>query len=528
MKHHRTALALLFGGVGLSAAALASNGGLPDDLPTAVQRFLASQREQALEEEVRRQDMLERWAAMDEFEERLHAYNAARAIRDRFAAQRPDFRALGSDENDRDLQVQVSQTTIQSLAIVEEESLQNVGQILQSLSGLPILVDAAAEVASLDEGVVFMIELRNQARMDDVLELICSQAGGDVVWVVRDGAVVITTRYRAAGDRVLHPHFVGDLLIDAQELLAPVASGVRRLRSGGRRFEVDEFESSDDWMDEITMMVQEHVVPGSWDEEGVMIDGTGEFLFVTHDASAQEGVATFLDQLRSWGEARADGERAYRVGSAEDSEERDALLERLESAQVALTLGTQDEPGSLYDLSAFLTEVAGVDILVDQAVEWELDEEEVLFHIALPPRSVRQILDVVQSLSENLRWTVRNGVVVWTVADYLTGGQELWMYDVQDIIERPLTTSVDFVVDEELMREDPRVMDADHLEAWIREAIAPASWDEDPMNMMRIGIRGTMTVNQRPEVQAMILEFLEQLWTMAEVVEGVHTELLDR
>jgi len=59
------------------------------------------------------------------------------------------------------------------------------------------------------------------------------------------------------------------------------------------------------------------------------------------------------------------------------------------------------------------------------------------------------------------------------------------------------------------------VLEADVLDALIRDNIAADTWDEDPANLLRISDRGVMTVNQQPEVQTRIRALLDDLREIA-------------
>ena len=178
------------------------------------------------------------------------------------------------------------------------------------------------------------------------------------------------------------------------------------------------------------------------------------------------------------------------------------------------------EGAPLDDVAAFLQRVTGVNFVITTAVVDELDEEETAIYMDLPERSVRQVLNLIDILSESLSWTVKNGSVLFVVREELYGGQVLALHDVRPIVE-PATWRPEGVRrDAEIEEFESMVMTADALEALIRDTISPMTWDEDPNNALRISHNGAMFVNQRPEVHAQIDQLLEHLYEVADRMGG--------
>jgi tetratricopeptide (TPR) repeat protein len=220
------------------------------------------------------------------------------------------------------------------------------------------------------------------------------------------------------------------------------------------------------------------------------------------------------------------------VSTAGDAE-RTAILSRLDDVRFAPPF--DEDP--LESVASYLQDLTGVNFHVSARVRDELGEDETTINLSLrTERSVRKVLDLIEETSESLRWTVKDGVVRFIVADELTGGQIQVNYKVHDLINpipdfpgRDINVSPSgglFPPDEDLPERETNVLASDLLEDLIRNTIDPESWDLDASNSIRITDTGAMVVNQTPEVQAQIASLLEDLREATGIMVDIQAQFM--
>jgi hypothetical protein len=219
------------------------------------------------------------------------------------------------------------------------------------------------------------------------------------------------------------------------------------------------------------------------------------------------------------------------VASVADKEE---ILARLSATRVPARFGANDEGAPLEEVAAYLQNVSGVNFVISAKVRDEVDDEEKSILLNLPERSILSLLNIITEVRPNLRWKIENGVVKFVTVEELTGGQILKMYEVRDLI-RPISDFPGREINvspsnyeataEDLEKREALVITEDALDQLIRDNIAPASWDADPANSLRIS-NGTMVVNQTPEVQAQIERLLEDLRESTGILVDIQARFL--
>lgn len=206
-------------------------------------------------------------------------------------------------ESDLALRRQLASETVVLPGIQDEESLRAVVDIIRQFTGLPLVVDPAAENAALDEGVVFNFNLENRISVQQALNLITGQAGEEVTWTIRHEAVLITTREKARGEPVIYNHDVQDLILGLTDFTGPRIDRLRLL---------DELEDDDGGgpfggllesprlieIEDLATLIQENVAVGSWEDDGVSIEPGEAFILIVHSPEIQQQVKDFLEDLR--------------------------------------------------------------------------------------------------------------------------------------------------------------------------------------------------------------------------------------
>lgn len=221
-------------------------------------------------------------------------------------ASRTDF-LTGESQSPaaQELRRQLASTRLPGLSISDEESLSAVIRSVNAITGIPMIVDPAAEQAAVDEGIVYNIDLSNPISVDKVLNLIAQSSGTEVTWTIRHDTVLVTTRTKARGELIIVNHDVQDLIFGLTDFLSPRIDRLRLLddledddeNSGGAFGRIGEKPPANQ-PDELEILIRENVEKASWDEEGVNITLEGGNLLVVHSADVQLKVRDFLEELR--------------------------------------------------------------------------------------------------------------------------------------------------------------------------------------------------------------------------------------
>lgn len=401
-------------------------------------------------------------------------------VADDLAEKRSVRQVLALSPRTEQLGERVRSTHVPSFSVEEEESLKALTEALQALTGIPILVDMAAEESVLDEGLTFSLNLTQPYNLSALLDLICEMSGGCVAWTVREGAVLFTTPERAL-DPQIYLHLIADL--------------------------THVFEA-----DDLAHLVMENVSVESWERDGVTLDVTGPFLTVTHDRSVQIRIEDFLADLRAFTDSLKEAPDPTRRpwGASLQSD-----LERLESVRLAPSFAN----APIGTVAAFLQELTGLHFVVSRAVAEDLGEEETQVSLTLPQTDVRTILDLIVELQPELAWSVADGIVRIQTSDECQPGLVLAFHDVRTIVSPAPPECVlhsDFERGDEVYED--LIMDGDYLDSLIRNSIAPESWDRNPQYYLRITDSGILIVNQSPTAQEEICKLLGDLQAIADIM----------
>jgi general secretion pathway protein D len=208
-------------------------------------------------------------------------------------------------ESERALREQLRTTTLQMPEVKDQESLTKVIDIVKTITGLPIVVDPAAEAATSTGGVVFNFNFENRLTAEQALNLITRMANpdGGVTWTVRHDVVLVTTKEKARGKPVIVNHDVQDIIFGLTDFLGPRINTLRMLdkmtdEDGGGPFGAVLEKKKMIEPADLATLIQENVAVGTWQEEGVSIDVHEGYILINHVPEVQEQVRQFLEDLR--------------------------------------------------------------------------------------------------------------------------------------------------------------------------------------------------------------------------------------
>ena len=219
-----------------------------------------------------------------------------------------EMRTSFDEDNNTDsgavaLREQLMATTIPGLLIDEEESLQAVIDTLHTLTGLPLVVDPAAQTAVDDEAAVFNFALSNPLPLMNVLDLVAQYAGPEVSWMIKHDAVIFTTNDKVRGELIVHNHPVQDLNFNLADFLGPRIDRLRLLEDledddGGGPFGGYGDATKIYEVEALETLVRDYVAKDSWEGDGVDIRLAEGNLIVAQTREVHKQIAQFLEDLR--------------------------------------------------------------------------------------------------------------------------------------------------------------------------------------------------------------------------------------
>jgi Flp pilus assembly secretin CpaC/tetratricopeptide (TPR) repeat protein len=210
-------------------------------------------------------------------------------------------------ETERALRDQLRTTLLSMPPIQEQEKLSAVVDVIATLTGLPIVVDPAADNAARDAGKVFTLNLEHRVSVEQALNLICSMTGdgvdNPVTWTVRHDVVFVTTKEKARGKPIPVNHDVQDLNFALTDFIGPRIDRIRLIDQltdddGGGPFATVGEHPQLITPEDLSVLVQENVAVNTWSQEGYSIEAAAGYLLINHTPEVQEQVRQFLNDLR--------------------------------------------------------------------------------------------------------------------------------------------------------------------------------------------------------------------------------------
>ena len=197
------------------------------------------------------------------------------------------------------LRRQVAETVVSTFVVEDEDSLTAVARQLQLQTGVTIVVHPSAEGEAFDAGVVFDFRFANPISLENLLDLVADLAGDEVVWRIRHGVVLFTSRARAQDEYVLAMHDIRRLVAPRRDWIAPRLDRLQLLGDAddGEQFGAIGEREADFDEDQVVTLVTENIERESWDLEGTSIEVSNGLLFVRHTPAVQRRVRAFLAVL---------------------------------------------------------------------------------------------------------------------------------------------------------------------------------------------------------------------------------------
>jgi hypothetical protein len=206
-------------------------------------------------------------------------------------------------EMERTIKEQMRTTTVQLPGVKDMESLSKVVDLIRTQTGLPLVVDPAADAAVTSGGIVFNFSFENKLTVEQALHLIVGMTNDAVTYTVKHDTILITTKDKARNEPIIVNHDVQDLIFGLTDFIGPRINKLRLLDKmtdedgagpfGGIGEKPKLIEPT-----ELATLIQENVAVGTWQDKGVSIDAGQGYILITHTPEVQEQVRQFLEDLR--------------------------------------------------------------------------------------------------------------------------------------------------------------------------------------------------------------------------------------
>lgn len=395
--------------------------------------------------------------------------------------------SLPLDARDIAALAKLDQKLLDGIDFEDEESLGAITRVLSEQLGVPILVDPEVEESVQDEGVAFNLALTSPRPARAVLDRLLRLSGVGARWRVDGGRVRISVGPLRDGEMTLHAHPAMDLLGTFQ-------------------------------IDDLAVMIQDNVHPGSWEQEGVGIDPSTGFLFLRHDRDTQLEAETFLTRLVEVVEAL---ESPPTFDPTEEEVRWRARMAELESMTIIPDFPA--EGVSLPEFAKLLGASANAVVQIDRMVEDELDVDDLRISLPMAPISVRSALDAMALQQPELNWSDVDGFTIihldFQILYGPSGNVVTEYYDAREILARPEVPLPNTYGLQALEDCEEILLGPAALEEFVRNACAPASWDQDPNFSIRVTETGLLIVTQTAEHQAQIREMVKKLHAVAQTIK---------
>lgn len=179
------------------------------------------------------------------------------------------------------------------------EVIETLGNLQQDV---PILVAPEAKEAIDSNGYVIEIELGSPITLENMLNIMVSRTEDTLAFVVKDGAVLLTTKEKSLGKPRLHVFSIADLTFPVTNFAGPVVRDLPTAASaeaevsplGAEVGEKTRFLEPE----ALTNLVKQAVNPGTWETDTTSIEAGGNQLIVRHTPETIAKVEQFLNDLR--------------------------------------------------------------------------------------------------------------------------------------------------------------------------------------------------------------------------------------
>ncbi len=238
---------------------------------------------------------------------------------------------------------------------------------------------------------------------------------------------------------------------------------------------------------------------------------------------------------KAWARAMARPGRSLPV-SAESPEDR-AVRTKVKTDKVGKHAFTS-ENGAYSEVINLLSTVTNIPIIITPEGQSVIDEESLVLEMNLAaPITLANMLDEMVSRSEQLAWTVKDGVVQITTQAKAGGDNKLNLFDVRNLVFpmteflppsiRDLPTEAESATPRTGGETDEKVsyIEPDALIANIKDSTDPAYWETEGVEMEYVD-GGYLMVNANPEMLRRVAAFLDDMDRFSTAVVTVETTFL--
>ena len=177
---------------------------------------------------------------------------------------------------------------------------------LVTVTGLPVVLTKEASDQIDQDSTEVQLNLPVPVTARSFLDLLM-KLNENLTYVIQDGVILITTKEKAVGNKVVRVHDISDLAFGLTNFAAPKIDTMRIGEEGGGGEEevgpmggpVGEPVKTVD-PEELVQMIKDTIAPGTWESPGVSLTTVGNQLVVVHTPEVQRKVIDFLNELRRY------------------------------------------------------------------------------------------------------------------------------------------------------------------------------------------------------------------------------------
>jgi general secretion pathway protein D len=241
--------------------------------------------------------------------------------------------------------------------------------------------------------------------------------------------------------------------------------------------------------------------------------------------------------METWAMATRRAERTLPEATVDpdDKATRDAVREKKIGG-----LSFNNETGDYNEVKKLVQAITDIPIIITPEAKDVISSESLVLEMEVTaPMSVENFLNLMTGRSENLAWTVRNGVVEITTKAKAGGSNILFTHDIRDLVY-PLTEFLPPTVKDipvgDSSSETPRTggesdekvayIEPDLLIGNIKDATNPGYWDTEGGGTMEYVDGGHLIVTANPEMQHRVANFLNDQRRFATAVVTIESKFL--
>jgi len=227
---------------------------------------------------------------------------------DRITKMRSSTQILGLPaESSEDKGLRIRMKNAKSDFKFEEEEITTVANVIRTFTNIPVNVHPEVKAELEDNDQVITLDLQGIS-VESLLNIICSDVGEGLTWVISNGTVVITKQEKLTDDIMVRFHTIKDITFGLTTFRGPIIGQIIGPDQTGDDEETSMFGGELEKMtpippEDVVNLIQENIARESWDSSDLFsidISQDNSSILIIHTPKVQKQVADFLDDLRKF------------------------------------------------------------------------------------------------------------------------------------------------------------------------------------------------------------------------------------